>query len=158
MFPRRLHYFHWLKHGLLPISNNSWLASPSKKQLWIHIYCCVPGKRGLNQKPLPECWQEDTPRPFSPLKRWAIQFGIEGWIQCVENPVRSDRTGWRLQLLCVKVPHARSPPFNCPHATEISEPHVRWHATIYTHTYLTKVSLIDVIRTLLNIFLFFRGF
>ncbi len=31
----------------------------------------------------------------------------------------------------VKVTHARSPPFNCPHTTETSEPYVRWHATIY---------------------------
>ncbi len=28
-------------------------------------------------------------------------------------------------------PQLSSPLFNCPHATETSEPYVRWHGTIY---------------------------
>ncbi len=37
---------------------------------------------------------------------------------------------WRLQL------QGALAPFNCPHATEISEPHVRWHATIFMLPFL----------------------
>ncbi len=47
-----------------------------------------------------------------------------------------------------RVTHAKSPPFNCPHTTETTEPHVRWHATI---CYMYKKSCLVHRRDLTSI-------
>ncbi len=72
---------------------------------------------GVSIKPVTRTPTRHTLGPFSLLNRWTI-------------PDITSEHVWRLTCM-VGRPQLSSPPFNCPHATETSEPYVRWHATIY---------------------------